>query len=201
MKRGLFNIASGISLLLCLVVAIMWFNSYWSLETWEWHVVDPANKIPNDEFGLSPLLQSKSVSVYWGRVEFQSVSWDHVDLPAGQSIATWPGHPGNPERWPLSLREFWNTLMNFGVHETNHPGFKSWTIWCPLWPAILIFGGLPTIWGVRFSKRCRRENRRALGLCPECGYDLRGSPGSCPECGWSNSKTGGLVKEPTRSPS
>ncbi len=33
----------------------------------------------------------------------------------------------------------------------------------------------------------RHEERRAGGLCPRCGYDLRGSGGSgrvCPECGW-----------------
>lgn len=29
----------------------------------------------------------------------------------------------------------------------------------------------------------RRALRRAAGLCPTCGYDLRHSPGRCPECG------------------
>ena len=27
------------------------------------------------------------------------------------------------------------------------------------------------------------ERRKAQGLCPECGYDLRATRGPCPECG------------------
>lgn len=29
----------------------------------------------------------------------------------------------------------------------------------------------------------RRRTRKKLGLCVQCGYDLRGSKGRCPECG------------------
>jgi hypothetical protein len=41
---------------------------------------------------------------------------------------------------------------------------------------------LPATWLTR-RLLSRRRARRLAGLCPACGYDLRGSPGRCPECG------------------
>jgi hypothetical protein len=38
--------------------------------------------------------------------------------------------------------------------------------------------------GVREAKQFDAEQRRDQGLCPECGYDVRGGTGDrCPECG------------------
>ena len=50
------------------------------------------------------------------------------------------------------------------------------------WLAAMIFGIPPVAWLVA-SRRRRKRDRSALGLCPACGYDLRATPGQCPECG------------------
>ena len=75
-------------------------------------------------------------------------------------------------------------------------GFDGWlTIWkpdcnlfrgfygyigVPFWPLILVLGSTLCISWIRLR---RRRKRKQLGLCLECGYDLRGSGERCPECG------------------
>jgi hypothetical protein len=66
-------------------------------------------------------------------------------------------------------------------------GYAIHRVVFPLWFVALCSCALPARW--LFVSR-RRRVRRAAGLCPTCGYDLRASPSRCPECG-----TEVLVKE------
>lgn len=50
----------------------------------------------------------------------------------------------------------------------------------PLWIPVVVFG---LLLGLCFLPMHRRGERRKLGLCLTCGYDLRGSGERCPECG------------------
>jgi hypothetical protein len=75
------------------------------------------------------------------------------------------------------------------VTDDAGPGFGWWRImrshnltrmWIRLWPLIPLTAALPCIGFWRFRNR-RRQIK--LGLCRNCGYDLRATPDRCPECG------------------
>jgi len=53
-------------------------------------------------------------------------------------------------------------------------------IWLPHWFCVLMFAMLPAV-RLRSVLRTRRRNR--MGVCRNCGYDLRATPDRCPECG------------------
>ena len=62
-------------------------------------------------------------------------------------------------------------------------GLHGWAIGVPhlfVAAALMI---VPGWWLLIVRSRHAIEERRALGLCRHCGYDLRESPEICPECG------------------
>ena len=50
----------------------------------------------------------------------------------------------------------------------------------PLWLWLALALPWPIAWVLH---RLRLRRRKQLGMCPDCGYDLRASTGNCPECG------------------
>lgn len=60
----------------------------------------------------------------------------------------------------------------------------------PLWMPLLVLA-VPTFALGYFDRRS--AHRRRMGLCPKCGYDLRGLPATggaarCPECGLESAR-------------
>lgn len=65
--------------------------------------------------------------------------------------------------------------------RTSDRCFHSW-IGFPLWVPLGVLLAFPTLGFLRH--RVRLLHRRKRGLCPFCGYSLRGNvSGMCPECG------------------
>jgi hypothetical protein len=93
--------------------------------------------------------------------------------------------------------------LGFNAHcGTDSKGKPSADVVFPIWALILL--ALPVTAqraAVLYSQR-RSRRRTILGLCLNCGYDLRASPGCCPECGMgSPAKAAGDVTPPTSTPS
>jgi len=97
----------------------------------------------------------------------------------------WENSWGAPRRVPGILPKFnrfgfiyWNTF------EPPQTGFER-AIGCgvPIWFAMLLLATLPAVEARRIVRNRRRNRRARLGLCVQCGYDLRASPDRCPECG------------------
>ena len=83
----------------------------------------------------------------------------------------------NP-RVEWAVRDFQGLGTSFTWLFSRQDGFTA--IHIPLYVPTLVFGGSFTYLGLPWY---RRRKRRKLGLCLECGYDLRGSKERCPECG------------------
>ena len=62
-------------------------------------------------------------------------------------------------------------------------GLRYYDVHFPLWMPFVLFAAYPTIAFIRSPAR-RQRQRRKLGLCVKCGYDLTGNvTGVCSECG------------------
>jgi hypothetical protein len=112
----------------------------------------------------------------------------------GKDVRTAGGGEGNE---PVETSVEWDgggmlseiaSPIGFGWTVRNDPPngviyVTGWAIYFPCWFGALVAGPTPLIAGLGFLMRVRQRRRRARGLCPLCGYDLRASPTRCPECG------------------
>jgi hypothetical protein len=73
--------------------------------------------------------------------------------------------------------------LGFAAGFHDMPGEQFWTFATPIWFPAAFFALAAFYYIPRRIRNRRRRERITLGLCPECGYDLRFAADKCPECG------------------
>ena len=163
LARRLFTVCSALSLVLCLAACVLWVRSYGAADSLGAGGRHTAGGLVSSRGLLMFLLMTTSTP----SSEPPGVSYEVERPPPALDV---------PATGFLARRGFaW-------VRDPFPPGFglPALIVTWPSWFAALVFAPLPAF---AIASRCRALLRRHDGLCPTCGYDLRGTPDRCPECG------------------
>ena len=164
MRRRLLNVATALSLLLCVAVAALWVRSY---------------------------LRTDTVCVVWGgeMVYCESsrgaleIAWSSRLLPspldlvareAGERGWAWQVGPGQDRHTGMKR------TSGFAWHYSIHDGRGVRILHVPHAAVLLAAACLPALY---VTRRVRSRRRPGAAHCQHCGYDVRATPGRCPECG------------------
>jgi hypothetical protein len=181
MRRKLFHVIAGLSLLLCVATAGFWVRSYWWLDGLS-HFRKSISDVRTDGvccgWGTVMLVhqvltptttESNVLSLRFPRWLASSDPNPEVSMGRALSIARTEGF----ERAGLGWRHGQKT-WNLGTMSDER------VLFLPCWLLVLVFAVLPVSW---CRSELRRRRRAKVGLCPKCGYDLCATPNRCPECG------------------
>lgn len=182
MKPRLFPILSAVSLALWLAVAVLFVRSF-SVEEglirgqWE------GTTVPATEITIRVASAGGRVWCDWTRRQSADPEWIARGNAQG-TIGIWWKYRAHSIS-PVGRRDWYRpdyVRYANGASPLTPPFsyYSSIYVAIPSWPLLLI---LP-IPGAICLRRFRRLRRREqLGLCLNCGYDLRATPDRCPECG------------------
>ena len=177
MRRRLFTLCSGLSLLLCAAVCVLWVRSYGLTDQIFWRRSDGLRCIGSARGYVVVQLNVGDASgkpaeddgLHYMRM--QPYSAPHYPVAHGDT------EPGDTfVKWELGGLG-WYTVR-------NRNGIRAATGVAPFWCIAAATAALPLWWTTtRLRSRIRQRRRQRVGLCPACGYDLRASADRCPECG------------------
>ena len=184
MRRQVFNLAAAASLVLCVTTVALWVRSYWRAEGFNF--VNRPN--PNVREVQHAVLSARG-RLYYNHLLLQSAvargapifEHDGLEWIARKYVASGESADEPLRMWVSS---YGREMLGLGYYRRQFimPADTStrWGLMVPHWFAALVFAALPARW-LLFQHRQR--TRRRLGLCQNCGYDLRTTPDRCPECG------------------
>lgn len=184
MRRLIFNVAAGLSLLLLVTTVGLWVDSHryyrcvgYQVSSHGWWSHNPSARSDRGRVGLCLYRWPGEEKWYCSRV------------PVGTGC-TQVGYLG---LWVFDYRELWGfgyaRSKRFPLAEA-YP--RRYLLIVPHWFLALVFAIIPTLWFRRW------RGRFPAGHCQRCGYDLRASEERCPECGTPiPAASGGPATTPT----
>jgi hypothetical protein len=175
------------------LVCVLWVRSYWHR--------DGVYRAETSPDGMTWAIQSfqSSSGMLWVDVkrgtyrdrsialyEWQALQRVHKEaaLRSGVSATVRPGAWTYSDVPPLAGGP---TEQSFGIRYVRtrdqiSPGIVHSWLSAGI-PHALVAALAMILPAVKTWSRLRRRRRHRVGLCPQCGYDLRATPRRCPECG------------------
>jgi hypothetical protein len=189
MLHRLLSIIAVFSLVLWIIVGVLWIRGFWMTDTFifsRWTIHGSTLEshylyLDSDccQFVLTFRIQhdeppAATLALIKDRSRF---NFSHGTNPT-RSFTLFPGDAAD-SIWNRIGYDYYDStaLVN---QSTN---FFDRRLFLPFWFPLLLLSLLPMIQTVRIRKAVRVRKRRRLGLCLQCGYDLRSSSDICPECG------------------
>ena len=183
MRRRLFTLAAGLSLLLCVLTIVGWAHSRRWFESYAIRFGHHGRQLLG--VGIYPGF-ARYPGQYFCGVYF---CWDTGEWPGESSGFHHLGYPAQSGEHPLARARL--RFAGFGVRDgvsaidqTNTTFSRFRVVMLPTWFVALATAILPVAWLRRERRRRLRAFRAARACCLACGYDLTGNiSGVCPECG------------------
>jgi hypothetical protein len=173
LRRWLFNVLAGLSLLLCVAAAAFWVRSHWR---WDEVSLYDGTNVGYDLFTWN------------GGLYFVRMTNSNGTFIRLRAYSVGPTVPGSvlfqPPRWSLLGFEAGDTLREiFNIGKVYQSVNSGHYVLIPYWAIIVLSGVGPGLWLMGYRRRHILSRRMRRGVCWVCGYDLRATPDRCPECG------------------